>query len=177
MLYVYTKVHISIWAYFCTLRTAGTYSVIYKTFYGFHSICVNMYLYKSMPTCIRELNTQCSVPSLNIRTPDSVSIFCYKVQLEIKWLFHSCNQKCPSDVLEFRPLDLQKHQTGALCPRTKWLSQFGSPKQNRPSHTTEHRRWKTQETRQIVTVSLLQMTFSLKNISFPLRRKINKKKP
>lgn len=64
-----------------------------------------------------------------------LSIFYEKVQLGIKWLFHSCNQKCPSDVLEFRPPHLQKHQTGALCPRTKWLSQFGSPKQNRPSHT------------------------------------------
>lgn len=34
-----------------------------------------------------------------------------------------------------------------------------------------YRRWKTHENRQIVTVSLLQMTSCLKNYFFPLRRK------
>jgi len=42
-----------------------------------------------------------------------------KVQSERKWHFHSCSQKHPSDVLEFRPPDLQKHQAAAPGPVTQ----------------------------------------------------------
>lgn len=67
----------------------------------------------------------------------SLNIFVlFKVQLGGKWLFHSYIQKCPSDVPEFRPPHLQKHQAVAQCSRTECLSQFDSPKRERLFHTT-----------------------------------------
>lgn len=162
-LYLYKYTFLCIFLY---VDNCCTYSIIYKVhFYIYHFICVNTYLYKSMPTCIRECCTQCSMPSLAIGTPRSIVMLYKKVQSSPKesGIFtHTTRnvlQMCLNLGHQIFKSTRQQHYVPEQndCHSLVPLNSIDLPT------PCSSRRQRTHKNRQTVTVSLQQVTFCLKN--------------